>query len=71
LEPLEFVRTLRIVDYGDLAAATSGQLELAEHLSCDEETIQQQRQDIAGKYGLTTMIENIVRVYASYGVQVR
>ncbi len=70
LEPLEFVRTLRTIDYGDLAAATSGLLELAAHLNRDEETIQQQRRDIAGKYGLTTMMENIVRVYASYGVQI-
>jgi glycosyltransferase involved in cell wall biosynthesis len=70
LEPLEFVRTLRIIDYGDLAAATSGLLELAGHLSRDEEMIRQQRQEIAGQYGLTAMVENIVRVYASYGVQI-
>ncbi|MCI5221596.1 MAG: glycosyltransferase [Candidatus Electrothrix sp. AR4] len=70
LEPLESVRTFRTVDYGDLEAARSGMLELAKHIPLDEETIQQQRQDIAKKYGLTTMVENIVRIYGSYGIQV-
>jgi glycosyltransferase involved in cell wall biosynthesis len=70
LEPLEFVRQYRAVDYNDLAAAKAGLLELAEHLQRDEEMIAQQRRDIARKYGLTAMVKNILRVYAGYGVEV-
>ncbi|MCI5149026.1 MAG: glycosyltransferase [Candidatus Electrothrix sp. MAN1_4] len=71
LEPLEFVRHYRAVDYGDLAAARQGLLELAEHLQRDEEMIEEQRQSIAGKYGLQAMVQNILRVYAEQGIEVR
>lgn len=70
LEPLEFVRHYRTVDYNDLESARTGLLELAEHLRRDEAMIERQRQDIAGKYGLKAMIENILRVYAGYGITV-
>lgn len=70
LEPLEFVKQYRAVDYNDLAAAKAGLLELAEYLQRDEKMIAQQRQDIAGKYGLAAMVKNILRVYAEYGVAV-
>lgn len=70
LEPLEFVRQYRTVDYGDVAAAQAGLLELSEHIARNEEQIQQQRQDIAGKYGLKRMMENIVKIYSQHGVVV-
>lgn len=69
LEPLEFVRNCRLVDYGDVAAARQGLLELSAHMARDEEQIQQQRQDIAAKYGLKRMVENIVRIYSEHGVK--
>ncbi|CAK8722973.1 Glycosyltransferase family 1 protein [Candidatus Electrothrix gigas] len=71
LEPLEFVRHYRAVDYDDLAAAKQGLLELAEHLQRDEEMIEAQRQDIAKKYGLRAMMQNILLVYAGQGIEVR
>lgn len=70
LEPLEFVKQYQSVDYNDLAASKAGLLKLSEHLRRNEEDIQQQRQDIAGKYGLTAMVENIIRVYSGYGIEV-
>ncbi|MCI5219701.1 MAG: hypothetical protein D3914_11075, partial [Candidatus Electrothrix sp. LOE2] len=70
LEPLEFVKQYRAVEYNDLAAAKAGMLELAEYLQRDEKMIARQRQDIAGKYGLAAMVKNILRVYAEYGVAV-
>jgi glycosyltransferase involved in cell wall biosynthesis len=69
LEPLEFVKKYRAVDYNDLAAAKVGLLELTEHLRRNEEEIQQQRQDIARKYGLNSMVKNILRVYSGYGIE--
>ena len=71
LEPLEFVRHYRAVAYGDLAAARQGLLELAKHLQRDEKMVEQQRQDIAGKYGIRAMVQNILRVYAEQGIEVR
>ncbi|MCI5167197.1 MAG: glycosyltransferase [Candidatus Electrothrix sp. GM3_4] len=70
LEPLEFVKQYRAVDYNDLAAAKTSLLELAKHLQRDEDMIEQQRQDIAGKYGLKAMVENILRVYSGYSIEV-
>jgi glycosyltransferase involved in cell wall biosynthesis len=72
LEPLEFVRNYRLADYGDVAAAKQGLLELSAYAAAgrDEEQIQQQRMDIAAKYGLKRMIENIVRIYGEHGVVV-
>jgi glycosyltransferase involved in cell wall biosynthesis len=70
LEPLEFVRKCQLVDYGDVEAARDGLLELSAHLVRDEAQIQRQRQDIAAKYGLKRMVENIVRIYGKHGVKV-
>ena len=70
LEPLEFVHKYKVVDYGDVEAARQGLLALAEQTERNEEQIQQQRQDIAGKYGLKRMMENIVSVYRRHGVSV-
>ncbi|CAK8719610.1 MAG: Glycosyltransferase involved in cell wall bisynthesis [Candidatus Electronema aureum] len=68
LEPLEFVQKYKLVDYGDVEAAKAALLELATHTVHDEEHVRQQREDIAGKYGLRKMVENIVRVYGEQGV---
>jgi glycosyltransferase involved in cell wall biosynthesis len=68
LEPLEFVRNYRTVDYGDTAAARQGILELAADLARDETQVEQQRQAIAAKYGLKQMIANIIRQYGEYGI---
>ncbi|MCI5133213.1 MAG: hypothetical protein D3904_17285, partial [Candidatus Electrothrix sp. EH2] len=70
LEPLEFVRHYRMVDYNDLPAAKAGLLDLSEYLQRDETMIERQRQNIARKYGLRAMIENILRVYAEYDIKV-
>ncbi len=70
LEPLEFVRTYRLVDYGDVAAATKALLELSTHTAQDKGLVQRQRRDIAAKYGLKRMMENIVHVYRDHGVSV-
>ena len=58
-----------MVDYNDLTTARKGLLELSEHLQRDESMIELQRQDIARKYGLRAMMENILRVYAEYGIR--
>lgn len=70
LEPLEFVRKYRLVDYGNVEAAKAGLLELSAHITRDEEQIQQQRQAIAAKYGLKRMMENIIRIYGEHGVKI-
>ncbi|MCI5146505.1 MAG: glycosyltransferase, partial [Candidatus Electrothrix sp. AR3] len=70
LEPLEFVRHYRTVEYGDVEAGKQGLLELAAHISPDAALVSQQRQDIAGKYGLTAMMENIISIYQTYGISV-
>jgi glycosyltransferase involved in cell wall biosynthesis len=71
VEPLEFVHQYRLVEYGDVEAAKAGLLALSAHLTRDEEQIQQQRQAIAAKYGLQRMVENIVRIYSEYGVEIK
>jgi glycosyltransferase involved in cell wall biosynthesis len=68
IEPLEFVHNYRLVEYGDLAAATQAVLELSLHSTRDEAQIAQQRQDISAKYGLKRMVENIVHIYKQHGV---
>ncbi|MCW5200925.1 glycosyltransferase, partial [Desulfobulbus sp. F4] len=70
LEPLEFVRKHRLIDYGDVAAARQGLLDLAAHAVRDDTQILRQRQDIAAKYGLKRMIKNIIGHYEEYGVRV-
>lgn len=67
MEPLEYVRTYRDVEYGDVEAAHQGLLDLS-HLPRDESQVVSQRQDIAGKYGLKKMVKTIVSVYAEHGV---
>ncbi len=68
LEPLEFVHKYKTVDYGDVSAAQQGVLELAEGLVCNEEQIQQQRHNIAAKYGLKKMVANILSIYSEHGI---
>ena len=67
-EALETVTIYRGIDYNDVEAARQGLLDLSNYLERDEERASSQRQAVAGKYGLTTMIENIVRVYRDHGV---
>ncbi|HEB70928.1 MAG TPA: glycosyltransferase [Desulfobulbus sp.] len=68
MEPLEHVGAYRTIDYDDVEAAGRGLLELSSHLVRDEAAVARQRQAIAGKYGLKTMVETIVRVYGEHGV---
>ena len=56
------------MDYGDVAAARQALLDLAGNLERDEETVRLQRRDIAAKYGLKRMVENILSVYSRHGV---
>ncbi len=70
MEPLEHVGTYRTIDYDDVEAAGKGLVELSDCLVRDERKVERQRQAIAGKYGLKTMVETIVRVYGDYGVRI-
>jgi len=70
MEPLEYVGTYRTIDYDDVEAAGKGLVELSDCLVRDERKVERQRQAIAGKYGLKTMVETIVRVYGKYGVRI-
>ena len=68
LEPLEHVQHYRLVDYGDLAAARQGLLDLSAWIERDEEAIERQRQALTAQYGLHSMIDNILRVYQHHGI---
>ena len=70
LEPLEYVHTYKTVDYGDVDAAREGIVELSAHLDRDNEQVELQRLDVAGKYGLETMVKTIIQVYGEHGVRV-
>lgn len=70
LEPLSAVRRYRLIDYDDLSAACAGLTYLSAYLQRNEQQIEQQRRDIAAQYGLHTMMDNLVRLYGRYGVQV-
>jgi glycosyltransferase involved in cell wall biosynthesis len=69
MEPLEYVRKFKVVDYDDTRAAKQGLLELAHNLKRDEERIALQRRAIAEKYGLRKMIKTIIRVYGEHGIR--
>jgi len=68
MEPLQFVRNHLTIDYDDLEGAKKGLLELSNSLNRDELQITKQRKDIAGKYGLAAMVDNIIRVYGEHGI---
>ena len=68
VETLGAVHTYRDIDYGDVDAAHQGLLDLSQHLQRTEKDVLSQRKAVAEKYGLKTMVENIVRVYREYGV---
>ncbi len=70
LEPLEYVPVHRVIEYGDVDAARRELLDLSSHLERDEQQVAEQRQAIAGKYGLTKMIQTITGIYADHGVKV-
>lgn len=71
MEPLEFIDNYATVSYDDLQEAKKCLLKLSDSLSRDELQIERQRKDIAGKYGLNAMVDNIIRVYGEYGVKNR
>ncbi len=68
MEPLALVEKYRVVDYGDIDDAVRKLLELADDLQCDAAHIKRQRQAVAEKYGLRTMIRTIVKVYREHGI---
>ena len=68
MEPLAMVEKYRVVDYGDTEDAGRKLLELAGDLQCDAARIERQRQVVAEKYGLQTMIRTIVKVYEEHGI---
>ena len=68
LEPLSCVQTYKVIDYDDLQAACSGLVYLSDHLQRDEEKVKQQRQAISRKYGLQTMMSNLLEIYSFHGV---
>ncbi len=70
LEPLEYVENYRAIAYDDVGAARTGLLELSQSLARDEAQVGLQRQSIAKKYGLESMVNNMVRVYGEHGVSV-
>jgi glycosyltransferase involved in cell wall biosynthesis len=70
LEPLSCVQTYRLIDYNDLQAACSGLTYLSDYLQRDEEKVKQQRLAISSKYGLKTMMNNLLEIYSRHGVKV-
>ncbi len=70
LEPLDHVHTYELIDYNDLEAACRGLRILSARRGRDQQRLDRQRQAIAGKYGLRTMMETIVRTYGEHGVAV-
>jgi len=68
MEPLAHVQHYRTIDYGDVAAARQGLLELSAFLDRDEAAIEEQRQRLAARYGLKTMIRTILATYRQHGV---
>ncbi len=68
MEPLALVEKYRVVDYGDTEDAARKLLELADDLQHDAADVERQRQAIAEKYGLQTMIRTILSVYEEHGI---
>jgi glycosyltransferase involved in cell wall biosynthesis len=68
LEPLAHVHTSRVIDYGNVPAAAGGLSQLADDLHRNEQKIAEQRQAIAAKYGLRAMMDNLLRLYARFGI---
>jgi len=68
MEPLAMVEKYRVVDYGDTEDAARKLLELAGDLQCDAARIKRQRQVVAQKYGLQTMIRTLISVYEEHGI---
>ncbi len=70
LEPLEFVRHYRTVDYGDVENASKAVIELSAHLERNEQQVAKQRTAVSAKYGLQKMVKTIVGVYEDYNIRV-
>ena len=69
MEPLPHVRMYRLIDYDDLDAARDGLMELSKCIGRDEQNIEKQRSEIAQRYGLKSMTENLLRLYSSHGIE--
>jgi glycosyltransferase involved in cell wall biosynthesis len=70
LEPLEFVRYYRTVDYGDVETASKMLIELSDHTERNEQEVAEQRRAISVKYGLEKMVQTIINVYGEHGISV-
>lgn len=69
LEPLSCVQTYRLIDYDDVASARAGLLQLSSELQRDEQSVDAQRKSLAERYGLRTMIGNLLRMYSRFGIE--
>ncbi len=68
LEPLNLVQHHATVDYGDVRSAHDALLSLTSCLLRHEQAIVEQRHAVSTKYGLKSMMENILSVYSRYGI---
>jgi glycosyltransferase involved in cell wall biosynthesis len=68
LEPLSCVQNYRLIDYDDVASAREGLLQLSTVLQRDEQAVGTQRKALAKRYGLRPMIDNLLGVYARFGI---
>jgi hypothetical protein len=63
------VHNHQLSDYDDVAAARAGLLQLGGRLTRDEQAVAAQRRALAEKYGLQTMVSNLLRIYARFGIE--
>ncbi len=68
VETLSSVQTYRLIDFDDQDAACSGLQFLSGFIDRDEGKIALQRRDISEKYGLQTMMTNLLEIYSRHGV---
>jgi len=69
LEPLSCVQTYQLIDYDDVASARAGLLQLSSRLLRDEHAVAEQRKVLAERYGLQTMISNLLQIYLRFGIE--
>lgn len=68
LEPLTSVRNYRLIEYDDVASAKEGLLYLSSVPRGDGQAVEAQRRALAARYGLRAMIDNLLRIYARFGI---